>query len=143
MIRWTPDSNVTDVLALGPRTAGRLLRLGIRTAEHLLAAKPHALAHKLAEARITPETIAEWQRETRLVMVTPGLSTDAARLLAALGFSTAERIAGCTPTELIAAVEQLQLDNHAEWLAKDFCPALSEVSQWIHCARVAVDECAA
>ena len=80
MMRWTLQSNACDVLSLGPRAAGRLATLGVRTVENLLAAKPQVVADR----QFSTETIAAWQREARLVISLPLLPGDAVRILAAI-----------------------------------------------------------
>jgi len=133
---WTLESNVADVLALGPRTAGRLLRLGVRSAGNLLAAKPHEIAERLKDSRFSAETVAEWQREARLLIEAPELPSDAARLLAAAEYSAAERVARATPTELLAALERLSEDpNRSGWVAQQAKPDVIEVNTWIRCAQ--------
>ncbi len=136
MAHWTPESNVADVLSLGPRTAGRLLRLGVRSVSQLLAAQPQAVAERLGDSRFNAETVADWQREARLLIEAPDLPAEAARLLVAAGFSAAQRVARATPTELLAAVEQLADDpKRASWVSQQPRPSVKEVNTWIRCAQ--------
>ncbi|MCH8839652.1 MAG: DUF4332 domain-containing protein [Planctomycetes bacterium] len=136
MAHWTHQSNVADVLSLGPRTAGRLLRLGVHSVSQLLAAKPQAVAERLGDSRFNAETVADWQREARLLIEAPDLPTEAARLLAVAGFSSARRVARATPTELLAAVEQLADDpERASWVSQQPRPSVKEVNTWIRCAQ--------
>ncbi len=136
MAHWTHQSNVPDVLSLGPRTAGRLLRLGVHTVGQLLAAQPQAVVERLGDSRFNAETVADWQREARLLIEAPDLPTEAARLLVAAGFSAAQRVARATPTELLAAVEQLADDpERASWVSQQPRPSIKEVNTWIRCAQ--------
>lgn len=138
MTCWTYQSNVADVLSLGPRIAGRLMQLGVRTVTQLLAAKPQAVAGRLRDERFTSEIVADWQRETRLLVEAPGLPADAARRLAAAGFSSAQRIARCTPTELLSELEKSCLAADAsDWLQQQPRPSVKEVNAWIRCAQQA------
>ena len=134
MAHWTLESNVADVLSLGPRTAGRLLRLGVRSVAQLLTAKPQALAERMRDARFTEETVADWQREAQLLLEVPTLAGNVARLLAAAGYASAQRVARATPTELLAAVEKL---------ANSPRPGVHEVNAWIQCAQQSLAERAA
>ncbi len=143
MTRWNLQSNVADVLGLGPRTAGRLLRLGVRTAEQLMSASPQKLATRLGEGPIAAENVAAWQRETRLLIDAPQLSPCAARVLAAIGYSSVERVAGCSPTELLGAIERLLQKNCDSWLRKNPIRSISKVSDWIRIARASANEAAA
>jgi predicted RecB family nuclease len=131
MVNWTLKSNACDVLGLGPRAAGRLATVGVRTVDDLLVAKPQAAADK----HFSVETIAAWQREARLIVSLPTLSTDAARVLAAVGVSSAERLARSTPTELIAKLEAFWRESESQsWIAKQAKPTSAEVCSWISIA---------
>ena len=139
-MEWNLHSNVCDVLALGPRTAGKLATIEIRTVTELLAARPQVAAARISEKLMTADTIAAWQRESQLLIAMPQLPPAAARLLAAAGFGTAHRLGLCSPTELLAAIETAQkknvvAKNAAGWLAETTLPTVSEVGEWIHLAR--------
>ena len=134
-MRWTLHSNVGDVLALGPRTAGRLRTVGIETVQQLVTAKPPAVAQRLGAGSITAEVLAEWQREAALLLDAPQLSSDAARLLAAAGFRCPEKISRYSPTELLATIEAAQQEHTADWFAETTLPTITEVSQWIHATQ--------
>ena len=136
MIAWTLHSNVADMLSLGPRTSAKLLRLGVRTVEHLLLAKPHLLNIRLNDERIGSKTIACWQREAALALALPQLGAKAARILVAIEFSSPQKIAHCSPTELVTALEQLEPEQkQAAGFAPDAPPDFVEVSRWIACAQ--------
>lgn len=132
MVNWTWQSNACDVLGLGPRAAGRLATVGVRTVAELLAAKPEAAADK----QFSAETIAGWQREARLLVAVPQLSCDAARILAAVEIASPERLARSTPTELIAKIEALwRLQEAQSWLATKAKPTTAEICAWIGLAN--------
>lgn len=136
MIEWNLRSNASDVLSLGPRTSAKLLRLGVQSVEHLLVAKPHLLSVRLADERITWQTIACWQREAQLILALPQLGAETARILAIAGFSGPQRVANCSPTELIARLEQFDpQQKQAAGLMADSLPDFVEVSRWIGCAQ--------
>lgn len=132
MVTWTLHSNACDVLGLGPRAAGRLATVGVRTVQELLAAKPYAAADK----QFSVETIAAWQREARILIAVPALSSEAARILAAIDIASAERLARSTPTELIAKLEALWRDPQAHsWLKAKSKPTSAEICAWIGLAH--------
>jgi len=144
MPKWTPHSNVADVLSLGPRTAGRLMQVGVRTVVELLAAKPEAVALRLDDERLSASTIELWQAESQLVLAMPTLPAYAARILAAIGFSNHEKIARSTPTELLGAFENANArGSSGGWLEKDSRPTITELASWIHCAQSSVTDLAA
>lgn len=124
-----------DVLGLGPRVAGLLATVGIRTVAELLAAKPQAVGGRLRERSITTAVIAAWQCEARLILALPELSSVAARLLAAVGLDQARKISQFTPTELLANFEVTQLQNPDGWLAKTVLPTVAEVGNWIYLSQ--------
>ena len=132
MIAWTLESNACDVLGLGPRAAGRLATVGVRSVQELLAVKPHVAADK----QFSVVTIASWQREARLLIGLPELSGLAARILAAGEIGSAERLARSTPTELIAKIESLwrNPDEHS-WLTDVAKPTMTEICEWIAMAQ--------
>ena len=136
MMEWNLRSNVADVLSLGPRTSAKLLRLGVQSVEHLLVAKPHLLSVRLADERIDWKTIACWQREVQLSLSIPQLNACATRLLAVAEFSSLGKIAHCSPTELIAALEQLPAEQKKiAGRTDEGLPDFAEVSDWIACAQ--------
>ncbi len=132
MVTFTWQSNACDVLGLGPRAAGRLATVGVRTVQELLAAKPQTAADK----QFSAETIAAWQREARLLVAVPQLIPDAARILAAIEIASAERLARSTPTELIAKIEALWREPQSNsWLMAKAKPTTAEICAWIACAH--------
>lgn len=137
IMRWNLHSNACDVLALGPRTAGQLATVGIRTVNDLLVAQPQVVARRLADSSISSLVLSQWQREAALIVELPELPTDAARLLAAADFARTERIASSTPTELLAALELARQSGTNDWLASIPLPSVAEASLWIEIARQA------
>jgi len=136
MIQWTWQSNACDVLSLGPRTAGRLATVGIRSVADLLAAKPLTVVERLQDERYTSATITSWQREARLIVELPVLPPDAARILGLAGYGDSERIARSSPTELLTAIESLcQSDDAPNWLRELKKPTIAEVCRWIGYAQ--------
>ena len=144
MPQWTSQSYVADVLSLGPRTAGRLMQVGVRTVDDLFAANPQSVAQRLAEERFGAEIIEQWQREARLVLTTPDLPQNATRLLASMGYSSREKIARSTPTELLGAFETASQEGRiGGGLEKNSPPSISELTKWIHCAQPSSKDLAA
>ena len=134
MAYWTLQSSVADVLSLGPRTAGRLGRLGVHSVAQLIAANPQAVAARLRDERFTEKTVADWQREAQLLLDVSTLTANAARFLAAAGFASAQRVARATPTELLAALEKTTTSTR---------PSVQEASGWIQCAQQSLSDRAA
>lgn len=134
MVQWTLQSNACDVLSLGPRAAGRLATVGVRTVAELLAVKPQAAADR----QFSAEMVAAWQRESRLVIALPQLPSDAARILAAIGVSSVEQLLHATPTQLIAEIESLWREEDAKsWKNVLEKPTVRAVCAWIGVAHQA------
>ncbi len=129
MIRWNPNSNVADVLSLGPRTAGRLASVGVRTAGDLLAATPEDVARRL---EMEAAVVRQWRSEATLIIGVPGLPAEAARVLAAIGIGSSEQLQATTPLELIARIEAAcrQTDTPG-WLTSSVLPSPEEAACWI------------
>ncbi len=133
-MRWNLHSNACDVLGLGPRTAGQLATVGIRTVSELLAASADVVARRLQCSVISAHAFSAWQLEARLILELPNLPTEAARFLAAAGVPSGERIRQLTPTEILALLESAQKKSDG-WLATTSLPTVSAVSDWIFLAR--------
>ena len=135
MIDWTLRSNACDVLGLGPRAAGRLATVSVRTVGELLAIKPQVAADR----QFSTETIACWQREARLLIGIPGLAANAARLLAAIEVASVDRLARSTPTEVITKIESLWENAGVHtWLTQMNRPTTPEVCGWIALAQTCI-----
>jgi hypothetical protein len=131
MIRWNSLSNACDVLGLGPRAAGRLASVGVRTVADLLAASPATLADR----KYTDTTIAAWQCEARLTLAVPELGP-ATRVLAAIGIQSVEQLQRTSPFELVARCESLwQAESSPSWLVTQPMPAMSDLCRWIELAQ--------
>lgn len=142
MPSWTTHSNAADVLSLGPRTAGRLMRAGVRSVADLLAAKPQAVARRVGDEKICADTVAAWQCEAQLVLAAPKLPRLAAQFFAELGYSSLERIARSTPMELLAVCETAGRQGGCSNEKKSL-PSIPELTAWICCAREALADRAA
>jgi len=144
MIRWTLQSNATDVLSLGPRTAGLLLRVGIRSVEQLLVAQPVEIEQRLQNERITAQTLGNWQREAQLILAAPQMPAEAVQILAVAGFSSPQKIACSAPTELLAAIDTRAKEINSAYSEENFSlPSVSVISTWIRSARESLDNHAA
>lgn len=133
-MRWNLHSNACDVLGLGPRTAGILATVGVQTVASLLAVSAESIARRVGDAAITAKVLASWQAEARLILDLPELPTDAARLLGATGFHSAQQLRSSTPTELLADLEVAQQQSEG-WLSTTSLPSIAVVSEWIMLAQ--------
>ena len=101
------NRSTEDAPGIGPKTAGYLAKVGIRTVADLLRANPTSTAIELAIEHISETTITHWQQQARLMCRIPELRGYGAQILVACGFTTAEQIAGTSPQELVTKVQNL------------------------------------
>jgi predicted flap endonuclease-1-like 5' DNA nuclease len=125
--------------SIGPKTAERLIAIGLVTVADLLAADPGEAAMRVGARHITPETIADWQDQARLVMSVPGLRGTHAQLLVGAGFRSAEAIASAEPTALSAAVLRFATTREGERVLRSGDPPdIERIKTWIESAAIAV-----
>ncbi len=129
-------SGVVDAPSIGPKTAERVSRAGVRTVAELLAADAEALAVSIDNPRITAETIVAWQHQAGLVCRIPQLRGHDAQVLVACGFTTPEEIAAMKPAELLEFVEPFCASSEGEKVLRgNKKPDLAEVTDWITWAQ--------
>ena len=120
------------------------MQAGVRTVADLLAVKPQAIGLRIGDEEFDSESIEAWQREAELVIAAPHLPSQAARVLAIVGFHNPARIARSTPIELLAAIEvAVDQEHRASWLRKNSRPSVSELADWIRCAQQSLTDWAA
>ena len=130
------EDNVERAPSIGPKTAERLYKLGIRTVTDLFAADPADVARRLDLSRIDAAAVTAWQQQARLVVEIPGLRGGQAQLLVGGGLRTVEEIAGTEPTDAMAAVLRFANTDDGRRVLRDAPPPdLEKVHTWIHQAR--------
>ena len=132
----TLDSDVVDGPSIGPKTAERLYPHGIKTVSDLLRAEPAALAVLVDNRHITPETIADWQDQARLVCTVPGLRGTHAQLLVGAGYRSAEAIAAAEADKLCADVLAFAASRTASALLRNGDPPdIEKIKGWLEAAQ--------
>ncbi len=134
-----PPLAATDDLeaapSIGPKTAERFAMAGIRSVGDFLAADPEATAAKLGQRHITPEVIAEWKDQARLVMAIPGLRGGHAQLLTGAGFGSVEAIAEAAPDELCAKILAFAATADGHRILRDgHAPDVERIKGWVDAA---------
>ena len=129
---------IVDAPSIGPRTAERLVGVGISTIADLLRADPEELAERLQHSRTNAETIHQWQQQTSLACRIPELRGHDAQILVALGITDPQELARHEPQELWGKVAPFVTSNQGKRIIRNGKkPDLQEVSNWIHWAAAA------
>jgi hypothetical protein len=124
--------------SIGPRTAERLERIGIRTVADFLRADPEATAERLRNRHIKADTIRQWQQQTILVCRVPQLRGHDAQILVACGIHDPEKLAAIEPSVLWRRVEPFSETTEGKrFIRSGKAPDLEEVRGWIACAAQA------
>jgi hypothetical protein len=132
----TLDHAVADGPSIGPKTAERLLPHGIQTVRDLLKAEPAALSVLVNVRHITPETIAGWQDQARLVCTVPGLRGTHAQLLVGAGYESAEALAAAEPDKLCADVLAFAASAPGQRVLRNGDPPdIERIKSWLEAAR--------
>ncbi|MEM8944904.1 MAG: DUF4332 domain-containing protein [Planctomycetota bacterium] len=121
--------------SIGPKTASRLAKVGIRTVADLLNADPDSTATELDVSHINAETLAEWQHQARLVCQIPGLRGYGAQLLVACGLTQPEQIAGTQPDQLVTQVlAYCETKEGQRILRSGDPPKVEKIAEWVSLA---------
>ena len=140
----TTSDDVVEAPSIGPKTARRLARAGIRTVQDLLRAEPAALAAQLKVRYITSETVRDWQAQARLVCTIPELRGHDAAILVACGYRDVDAVAGAPFERLWPAVARFAATPAGERVLRSGKkPDRDEVRSWIDNAKAGQQQGAA
>ena len=129
---------VENAPSIGPRTAERMERIGIRLVSDFLQADAAATAGKLGHRYITAEVIRQWQLQTTLVCRIPHLRGHDAQILVACGITDPESLASLDAMELWKRVEPFVETNEGKRIVRSGkAPDFAEVYSWIQSAAQA------
>jgi hypothetical protein len=124
-----------DAPSIGPRTAERFERIGIRTVADFLRADPETTAGRLKHRYIKAETIRQWQQQAALVCRIPQLRGHDAQILVACGIHEPETLASTDPTALWHKVEPFSDTSEGRRIIRSGkAPDFAEVYDWIQWA---------
>ena len=124
--------------SIGPKTAERLIAVGLIKVADLLAADPERTATAIGLRHITAQTIRDWQDQARLVMEVAGLRGTHAQLLVGAGFRNAAAVAEADPVALSAAILAFATTREGERVLRSGdAPDIERIRQWIASAATA------
>ncbi|MCP4783816.1 MAG: DUF4332 domain-containing protein [Fuerstiella sp.] len=126
------SADVDAAPSIGPRTAQRLATVGIYTVDDLLNATAESLAERLANRRVSGDTILQWQSQARLVCMVPGLRGLSAQILVACGINEVEQLSQKRPVDLLALVGPFSETSEGKRIIRGAKkPNLDEITDWI------------
>jgi predicted flap endonuclease-1-like 5' DNA nuclease len=137
--RLTLDSDLEQAPSIGPKTATRFARIGVKTVGQLLAVNPKSAAAQLKVRHITPEVIEDWKAQAELVRRAPGLAGHDAQILTAVGVRDVAMLASMNARALQKLIRPFAASAEgARVLRSSEPPDLEEIKAWIACAKAAL-----
>jgi hypothetical protein len=137
--RLTLDSDLEEAPSIGPKTAARFARIGVKTVGQLLAANPKSAAAQLKARHITPELIEEWKAQAELVRRAPGLAGHDAQILTGVGVRDVATLASMNAKALQKLIAPFSASaDGARILRSSEPPDLEEIKSWIASAKAAL-----
>lgn len=132
IFRLELDSPLERAPSIGPKTARRFEKVGIKSVGDFLSADPQSTATTLDTRHISPDTVRQWQVQSRLACQIPRIYGHDAQILAACGFENADEVASSQPEQVLSLVEEFSKTEEARFILRSGKqPDLQEVSNWI------------
>ncbi|MEZ6044634.1 MAG: DUF4332 domain-containing protein [Planctomycetaceae bacterium] len=126
------SSDLVDAPSIGPKTAKRFRKIGIKTVDDFLNADPVDMATQLDLRYITVEELKNWQDQTELVCRIPNLRGHDAQILVYSGIRKVEHLEGWEPRPLLDLVQPfVDSAEGVRLLRGSGQPDLQEVSDWL------------
>ncbi len=130
------QSDVVDAPSIGPKTARRLNRVGIKTVNDFLIADVEKVASKLDVKHISAQILREWQAQARLVCCIPELRGHDAQILVACGVDDVVKLTSKRAEELLEVVIPFSNSTLGKRILRSSKrPDLQEVKNWIQWSR--------
>ena len=134
--RLSRTSAIVDAPSIGPKTAKRLAKVGIRTVADFLAADCEAIAGELDVRHIDAEKLVAWQHQAQLMCRVPELLARDTQLLVGSGFTTPEDIASANPSDLLEFAKSfVATPEGARVLRGADDPTLERATKWVSWAN--------
>lgn len=130
------DDHIEAAPSIGPKTAERFEKIGVKTIEQFLNQTAASMAAKLNYKRITEEVTRSWQHQARLVCRIPNLRGHDAQILVACDMLEPEDIASMRPEALFEFVGPFsETKEGLKIIRSGKKPDLAEISDWIAWAQ--------
>lgn len=139
-VTLSPADDVERAPAIGPRMAGHLAKVGIKSVAELLAADARDLAVRLAStpagSRVDAATVGVWQQQARMVSTIPGLRGTHTFLFIGAGYGSVEAIAAAPADKLCADVLAYAATGEGQKLLREMpAPDMERIKAWAEAAR--------
>lgn len=132
------DDEIVKAPSIGPRTAAKFIAVGAALVRDLLMADPDELGAALQTRYITPQRIAAWQAQARLVCTIPWLRGTHAQMLVGAGFDTLDKVQRADRDKLCAAVHQFAGTRDGQSVLRSSPPPeAARIVRWAEFAQLA------
>lgn len=123
---------VEEAPSIGPKTARRLAKIGIKTVEEFLSTPAKEIADKLNIRHFPKETIEEWQVQAELAVRIPGVRGHDVQILAGIGVTSPDEISVLQPNDLLTLVQPFAESTEGKRILRSGkVPDKVEIAQWI------------
>ena len=134
------EDNVEAAPSIGSKRASQLTAIGIVKVSDLIISDPADIATRLDIRRVDAEQVLTWIKQTKLMLMVPGLRVHDVQLLVGSGHEDPTAIADMTPTDLLAVVDPYcDTTQGQRYLRGGKRPDLEEVTDWIAWAKLRRD----
>lgn len=138
--RLTREAQVVDAPSIGPKTAGRLNVIGVKTVGDLLALAPEDAAQRIKASHINAGIIKDWQAQALLACTLPDLSGTNAQILVGAGVYNLDDLAAIDIDSLVDAIDLFASSNEGERLLRGGeRPARERIQGWIDAAAAILE----
>ncbi|RYZ11337.1 MAG: DUF4332 domain-containing protein [Alphaproteobacteria bacterium] len=136
-MRLSREAAVVDAPSIGPKTAGRLNIIGVKTVGDLLALAPEDAAARIKASHINAGVIKDWQAQALLACSVPELNGTHAQVLVGAGIYSVDDLAAADLDFLIDAMTLYAQSSEGQRAMRDMkMPERARVKAWIEAALV-------
>ncbi|WP_165441658.1 DUF4332 domain-containing protein [Rubinisphaera italica] len=131
-----PDSPIVDAPSIGPKTASRFKKIGIKTVGEFLESEPESIVQKLNTRWINLELVITWQQQTQLMCMVPGLRAHDVQLLTGVGVESYQDLCASTVDDLHPLISEYAASPEGQRVIRSGkIPDRLEIEDWIQNAQ--------